>query len=227
MRHIAAKGMLVLVVLLASTGCSHFFVQKDAYLAVKKVAVVQHAINPHLLLGSANVPEAKTQTAEANVKTFVQVFTGGRYEVVPLDVLKAQAAYAAAGLPSLDGYYTAPGMRFVTGPQAVESATLTPDLAKKLAEDLGVDAVAVVYESWGLAPYALGFKAKSLSTFVINMYDRNGVRVWGDVASGESDEGMATPGGIIATELTNLVLNFNQSYSVALTTMKNRLASVQ
>jgi hypothetical protein len=227
MRHAVLKSVVAVAVLFAATGCSRFFVQKDAYLAVKRVAVVQHAINPHLLLGSANVPEAKTQTAEENVKTFVKEFTGGTYEVVSLDELKANAAYKAVGTATLDGYYTAPGMRFVTGEETVEEATLTPDQAKKLAEDLKVDAVAVVYESWGTAPYALGFKAKAYSTFVVNMYDKTGIRVWGDVAAGESEEGMATPGGIIATELSNLVLNFNQSYAAALTSMKGRLASVK
>jgi hypothetical protein len=227
MRNVVMKSVLAAAVLFTVTGCSRFFIQKDAYLAVKRVAVVQHAINPHLLLGTANVAEAKTQTAEENVKTFVKEFTGGTYEVVSLDELKANPAYAAVGTPSLDGYYTAPGMRFVTGEETVEEATLTPDQAKKLAEDLKVDAVAVVYESWGTAPYALGFKAKAYSTFVVNMYDKTGVRVWGDVAAGESDEGMATPGGIIATELSNLVLNFNQSYAAALTKMKSQLASIK
>lgn len=227
MRQFVLKGALALAVLCVSTGCGSFFVQKDAYLSLKRVAVVQHAINPHMLLGTANVPEAKTQTAEENVKTFVKEFSGSRYEVVPLEELKANPAYTAAGTAELEGYYTAPGMRFVTGEDTVEKATLTPEAAKKLAEDLRVDAVAVVYESWGTQPYALGFKAKAYSVFVINMYDRNGVRVWGDVAAGESEEGMATPGGIIATELANVVLNFNQSYKAALGTMKTRLASVQ
>lgn len=227
MRNAVLKSVLAVAVLFATSGCSRFFIQKDAYLAVKRVAVVQHAINPHLLLGTANVQEAKTQTAEENVKTFVKEFTGGTYEVVPLEELKANAAYTAAGSASLDGYYTAPGMRFVTGAETVEEATLTPDQAKKLAEDLKVDAVAVVYESWGTSSYALGFKAKAYSTFVVNMYDKTGIRVWGDVATGESDEGMATPGGIIATELANLVLNFNQSYAAALTKMKSQLASIK
>ncbi|MBU8895956.1 hypothetical protein DRW03_05015 [Corallococcus sp. H22C18031201] len=227
MRHGVVKGMLVLLALLVCAGCQRFFVRTDALQAVKRIAIVQHAVDPNGLRGATHLLEAKTRTAEANVKTFARMWTEGRYEVVPLDVVTAHPVYVSVSTPEVAGYYTAPGMRFVTGRQAVESTTLAPEMARTLATALDVDAVAVIYERWSLSTEVVGIRSRAFSTLVVTVYGRDGAPVWTDEAFGESEATLATPGGVVATELPALVLAFNQSCAAALDVMQRRLAAAR
>src|SRR5687767_4833516 len=71
----------VLTLILAACGAS-FFVAPDKKDAVKKVAVVQYAINPHILMGVVNDENAKLEVAKANVETFGKEL-GNTYQIVP------------------------------------------------------------------------------------------------------------------------------------------------
>ena len=76
--------------------------------------------------------------------------------------------------------------------------------------------------------YVLGirrfnFKAHSNNAYVLNMFDKNGTKVWGDVVWGVSDEGFATPGGVVSTDVANYLLNNTQAMTVALTTAKEHI----
>src|SRR4051794_39921020 len=89
-----------------------FFVQKDKADAVKKVAVVQYAINPHMLLGPAAVDDAKFNVAAKNVETFGKEL-GNTYQVIPAADVLANAGYTGAGgKPQWDGYYSGKGMHY-------------------------------------------------------------------------------------------------------------------
>lgn len=214
LRHLA----VVAVAALFATGCaSKFFIQKDAYAGVKKVALVQVAINPHFLLGTANSDEAKWETAVKDWEVFGKEMAGA-YTVMPLAEMTANAAYTGAGgKAAWEGYYTAKGAMFFSADEdSLQAATLTPDVAKKLCEGLGVDGVATMYESWGIESYALGFRAHSRNGYVMNVYDKNGTRVWGDVVWGTSEEGMGLTGGIISTDVPGYVLNNGQALTAAL-----------
>lgn len=214
LRHFAVVAVLALF----STGCaSRFFIQKDAYAGVKKVALVQVAINPHFLLGTANADEAKWDTAAKDWEVFTKEMAGS-FAVMPLAEMIANPAYTGAGgKASWDGFYTAKGAMFFSPDEdTLRAGTLTPDVAKKLCEGLGVDGVASVYESWAIESYALGFRAHSRNGYVINLYDKNGTRVWGDVVWGTSEEGMGLTGGVISTDVATYVLNNGQSFTAAL-----------
>lgn len=214
LRHFAVVAVLALF----STGCaSKFFIQKDAYAGVKKVALVQVAINPHFLLGTANADEAKWDTAAKDWEVFGKEMAGA-YAVVPLAEMTANAGYTGAGgKDKWEGYYTAKGALFFSADEdALQAGTLTPDVAKKLCEALGVDGVATMYESWGTESYALGFRAHSRNGYVFNLYDKNGTRVWGDVVWGTSEEGMGLTGGVISTDVATYVLNNGQALTAAL-----------
>ena len=223
------KRLVLSAVVLASfafTSCSRFFIKKDSFSEVKKAALVQYAINPHMLLGTVSSDEARVGTADANVKTFVEKMNGKPYEVMSLDEMKSKPGYAA-GKDKLEGYYTANGMRFFTDESGASKAELPPDVAKKLCEDLGVDAVAIAYDSWGQVSTAMGFKAKAKPVTFVNMYDKTGTRVWGDVESSESEDSMAAPGGIIATDVATVVKTFNQSFSTSMDEFGKRIATAK
>ncbi len=206
----------------ALTGCSRFFMKKESYSQVKKVALVHYALNPRLFFGTTQSEEARAMSAEANVKAFLEKMNGP-LAFMTLEELKANAAYQAMGKEKLDGYYTAPAMRFVTeDAQMNERGELPPAVAKELCEKLGVDAVVAVADSWNLAPYALGFRTKIVSTLWLNMYDKTGDRIWTDVTNGESDEGMSYTAGVVSTDVPTVVLNSKQAVAAAVAPMKEK-----
>ncbi|MGQ0508093.1 MAG: hypothetical protein ACT4TC_22570 [Myxococcaceae bacterium] len=208
-------------------GCSRFYIKKENYSQVKKAALVQYALNPRLFLGTTQSDEARQQSAEANGKTFIEKMNGMHYTFLTIDELKGNPAYQSMGKDKLDGYYTTPGMRFLAEDRANDRAELTPEQAKELCEKLGVDAVVAVAESWSLQPYAMGFRAKANSVLTLNMYDKSGERIWGDVAAAESDEGMAYTGGVVSTDVPTVVLNAKQSFANGVEEMKKKATAVQ
>ncbi len=219
-------SLVLASIALFSTGCaSKYFIQKDAYSGIKKVALVQHAINPHFLMGTANAEEAKTGTVEKNYEVMGKEMASS-YSVVPLAEMTANPAYTGAGgKAAWDGFYSAKGaMYFSADEDSLRAATIPADTAKKLCEGLGVDAVAVIYESWGIESYALGFRAKSRNGYVMNMFDKNGTKVWGDVVWGTSEEGMGLAAGIISTDVATLVLNNGQAFTAALKEANEHIA---
>src|SRR4051812_5050387 len=78
--------------LLASCGPKLVF-NKSAYDGVKKVAVVQYAVNPGGLLGATNANDVQKAVAEANLKNVVEKLSGLGYEIIPIDQVKANEAY--------------------------------------------------------------------------------------------------------------------------------------
>ena len=54
--------------------------------------------------------------------------------------------------------------------------------------------------------------------------DKTGARIWEDDVRENSEEGMATPAGIISTDVKNLVLNFNQSFKASMATLQQHIA---
>ena len=218
-------SMLVAAVALLSTGCNKFFVVKDKLDAVKKVAVVSYVINPHIMLGTASADEAKWDVAAKNVASYVKVMTAGDMMVVPAEEVIASEKYKAMGKETVDGYYTAKGMRFFSDArEELEGALIPPDTAKALAEGLGVDGVIVIYDSWGLESYAFGFRGKTNNTYSFALFDKSGTKVYSDTIYGaKSEEGFALAGGVISTDVATWVLNNNQSFESALTTAKAKL----
>ncbi len=219
----AVQVVLIAAAMFSLAGCGHFFIVPDSYKAVKKAALVQYAINPHLFLGTLNAADVKQREAAANIDALGKMLGGKGVTVVSLQELTGNSQYTADSQAELKGYYTAPGMRFITDAEGAEKATLTPDVAKKLCADLGVDAVAIAYESWGLQPYAMGFKSHARPTIVINMFDKTGARVWGDIATGISDEGMASPGGVVSSSVDEAVKTFTQGSSAAIQEMVSHI----
>lgn len=220
------NAVLVASIALFSTGCAKaYFIQKDAYTGVKKVALVQHAINPHFLLGTANSDEAKLGTAEKDFEVLGKEMAAS-YAVTPLAEMVANPAYTGAGgKAAWEGYYSAKGAAFFSADEdTLQAATIPAETAKKLCEGLGVDAVAVIYESWGIESYALGFRAKSRNGYVMNMFDKNGTKVWGDVVWGTSEEGMALTAGVISTDVPTYVMNNQQAFTAALKEANDHIA---
>jgi hypothetical protein len=213
----ASSKLALAIAAFALTGCSHFFIQKDGYGAVKKAALVQFALNPHLLLGTPTSDDVRAAAADHDANAFVAAMSGKPYQLVPLAELTAQPAYAAEGRDKWDGYYTGKGMRFSsTDEDALQHATLAPDQAQRLCNEVGVDAVVVVYESWGERSAAMGFQMVAANAYWVNMYDKNGVRVWGDVVRGGSDDGVPSPGGIISIDQANFITTWGQALTAAM-----------
>ena len=213
---------VLLVPVLALTGCGRYFIQKDAYTQVKKAALVQYGVNPGMLMGTPSVDDVRNNTAEQNTTAFAQEMNGKGYEFISMDEMKAKPGYAA-GKDKVDGYFAAKGMRFFSTEGEIDSAVLTPETAKKLCEDLGVDAVVAVGERWGTKPVGIGFSKAAYNMITMNMYDKNGNRVWGDAVWGDSTDTVAAPGGIIAGEQAEYVKLNGQALSSALKTAQEHL----
>ena len=221
-------AVLATVAMITAACGAQFFIAKDKADAVKKVAVVQYAINPHLLLGPAAVDDAKFNIALKNVESFGKEL-GNTYQVTPAADVLANAGYTGAGgKAAWDGYYTAKGMTYFSADEdSLTQATLTPDAAKKLAEALGVDGVVTIYDSWGVQTFAMGFKGHSAPYYVINLYDKDGNRAWGGQFSGESETDFATPGGIISTDVDVWTKANNESFVVAMGQLKTAIGAKQ
>ena len=214
------NSLLVVLVAVSFVGCgSKYFMLKDAYTPVKKVALVQYAINPHFVLGTPSSDEARITSATQAWDTYTKVMAN-QYQVMPFAEMSANAAYTGAGgKAAWDGYYTAKGAQFFSADtDTLEAATIPADTAKKLAEALGADGVLVVYEGWGISQFAMGFKGHSNNAYVINLFDKTGARVWGDVVWGEADgDGFATPGGVVSCDLPTYLSDNSKAMTVALT----------
>ena len=207
------------------TGCSHLTLNKAGYEQVKKVAIVHYALSPSFILGTTNSEEARQKAADANVKIVAEKLAGQGFEIVPVDEMKASEAYKGIGRDKEEGYFMPAGFRAMAEGSENLSATLQPDRAKNLCEKLGVDAVIAVAERWSIQAYAIGFRAKFISPLYVAMYDKTGQKVWGDMAMGESNDGITlAPGGIVADSVENVVANASQSVSESVTRMKNNLA---
>lgn len=219
-------SVIGILIALTFTACgSRFFVVKDKYDSVKKVALVQYTINPHIALGTASTDDAKWEVVAKNLPSFVKAMSGSNYVVSAPDEVLGNAAYKAAGKEHFEGYYTGKGMRvFSDVSDQVEAATISPEQAKALCAALNVDAVAVVYDSWGIDSYAMGFKGRTMNTYVLNMFDKEGNRVWGDTVTGSAEEGFPMVAGVISTDVPTWVLNNNQSFEAALATAKTHFA---
>ena len=172
----------------ALTGCSRFFIVKDRYDAVKKVALVQYVINPHFLLGTPNADESKWDTVESNFKIFATEMGTG-WQVLPKEEMTSNSAYKAAGKEAVDGWYTAKDMRFFADDRSnLQSAKLAPEVAKSLAAGLGVDAVVVVADSWAVD--TMMFSGRTANDYTISMYGADGVLDYADgQGRNRSDEG--------------------------------------
>jgi hypothetical protein len=212
-------GILAASVLFAA--CGRFLVVKDKFDGAKKVALVQYAINPHFLLGYPNADVAKTIAADNNIDAF-QKQMGNVFQVVPVGDMTANAAYTGAGKDKVDGWYSAKGMRFIDE-EKLNNGELTPDAAKKLCADLGVDAVVTITDSWGQAGGGF-FKGIAQNYYFINEYDKDGNVVWQDMAQGRSSETFGVPpGGAIASDDENWKKVQSEAFADALGQFKGRL----
>lgn len=211
---------LLLFVALTITGCSRFFIQKDAYATVKRAALVQYAINPHMLLGTPNADEAKFNTAAAAYDVLGKELSGS-FQLMPLGEMLNNPGYAASGghAPS-DGFHTAKGaMFFSKDSRDIQSALISPESAKALCANLNVDAVIVVFDSWGIQQYAMGFRGQSSNSYAISMFDKNGVKIMSDALYANSEEGMSLTMGIVSTDVPSYVMNNTQAFTTAVRTL--------
>jgi hypothetical protein len=210
-----------LAVALLFTACGRFLVVKEKLDAAKKVALVQYAINPHFLLGYPNADEAKTHVAQQNIDAF-QKQMGNVFQVVPMTEMTANAAYTAAGKDKVDGWYSTAGMRFMDE-EKLNNGELSPEAAKKLCADLGVDAVVTITDSWGQAGGGF-FKGIAMNYYWVNAYDKDGTVVWQDLAQGRSNETFGVPpGGAIASDDANWTKVQAEAFADALGQFKGRL----
>jgi hypothetical protein len=212
-------GGLAVAVLFAA--CGAFFIVQDKFTAAKKVALVQYAINPHVLLGYPNAPEAKINTAAHNIESF-QKEMGNFFQAMPMADMTSNAGYSAAGKANLEGWYTANGMHFFNE-ALISEAVLDPESAKKLCTELGVDAVIAITDNWGQAGGGF-FKGIAQNYYYVNAYDKDGTRIWGDAAMGRSTETFGVPpGGAIASDDANWTKVQSEAFADALTQFKGRL----
>ncbi|MBL8951831.1 MAG: hypothetical protein JNK82_13700 [Myxococcaceae bacterium] len=211
----------------AACGAS-FFVAPDKKEAVKKVAVVQYAINPHILVGIPNDENAKLEVAKLNVETFGKEL-GNTYQIVPASEVLANAAYTGAGgKPTWEGYYSATGMHYFSpDEEQLKNATLPPDVAKKLCEALGVDGVVAIYDSWVIQQFGfMNLKAHTVPRYTINLFDKDGNRVWGGILSGESTTELDTPpGGAVTGTVDTWAKANNESFTIAMSQVKTSIGA--
>jgi hypothetical protein len=210
-------SLVLFAAFFALNGCSRFFIVKDKYDSVKKVAIVQYSINPQFLMGTPNDPAAKTEVAAKNIEIFTKELGSG-WQVTPIDEVVANPAYKSAGKPD-EHFYGAKDMLFFTDEYgALSQATIPPEKAKDLATALGVDAVVCIAEQWSVQ--SSFFNGNTVNTYYVNMFDKDGQRIWGDAASGMASEQTfgVPPGGAIATEIPIWVKANSESFtkSVAL-----------
>jgi len=205
-----------------------FFVAPEKKDAVKKVALVQYAINPHILMGVAAEENAKLEVAKTNVETFGKEL-GNTYQIVPAGELLANPAYTGAGgKPTWEGYYSGQGMHYFSpDEESLTNATLPPDVAKKLCEALGVDGVVAVYDSWIIQQFGfMNLKAHTLPRYTINLFDKDGNRVWGGTVSGESQTELDTPpGGAVAAGVDMWAKANGESFTVAMQQVKANIGA--
>src|SRR4051812_30202647 len=101
--------LAALTLLLTSCG---FMILRDKYDAVKKVALVQYAINPGMVYGTPSDDAVRDETASKNLDIFYKQM-GNTWQLVPVNELIANPAYSAAGKPTIEHYITPKGMRVV------------------------------------------------------------------------------------------------------------------
>jgi hypothetical protein len=141
----------------------------------------------------------------------------------------ANAGYTGAGgKPTWEGYYSGKGMHYFSADEeSLTNATLAPDVAKKLCEALQVDGVVVVYDSWIVQYFGfMNLKAHTRPSYTINLFDKDGNRVWGGTLSGESQTELDTPpGGAVAAGVDMWTKANNESFAIALSQVKTNIGA--
>ena len=205
---------------LTLAGCVHLH-QAAAGARVRRVALVQYAIAPDLLLNTKAAQEARPLTAAAAWAVLARELG---FEVLPLAEMLANPAYeAAGGRPSWEGYATAPGARFFSADAAaLDRAELPADTAKRLCEALGVDAVVAVRDRWSVEHYQLGFRARAVNAYAVSLYGTSGALLWSDEAGGESDEGMPATAGVLSADAATWARANAQAFAAALRDLAER-----
>jgi hypothetical protein len=218
------RGLLLLLLAVVSSGCSRFFIARPQYNEVKKVAVVQYAINPRFIMGTPMADEAKTEVGAKNIEAFVKAM-GNDWQIMPIAEMVANPAYQSWGVPSVDGVYTHKGMRFSADNRYdMVTAMIQPADAAKACEALGVDAVIALAESWNIQVNF--FQGQTRNEYVVNMFDKTGARIWGDATVGQSDQNFGVPpGGAVATEMETWVKANSESFARALEDFRAHLAA--
>lgn len=209
--------LVVLAVFFTSCG---FMILRDKYDAVKKVALVQYALNPGMVYGTPSDDAVRDEVVTKNLDIFVKEL-GNNWQLIPPAELAANPAYTAAGKPTIEHYVTPKSMRIISE-EGARNAELTPEEAKKLCADLGVDGVIAIAESWGVQVNF--FQGISNNTYWINMYDKDGTKIMSDVVGGRSEQNFGVPpGGAIATEQVTWVKASGEAFKSGMEQVRGHL----
>ena len=175
---------------------------------------------------AVSVPgEAKPAVVEKNYEIFSKAM-GNDWQIMPLAEMTANAAYTGAGMAEARGWNTGKGLRFFSDAWGdLSSATIPPEEAKKLCAGLGVDAVVMVSETWNIQQSF--FNGQTVNDITVNMFDKDGTRVWGDSAfHRESDTSFGVPPpGVVAAEPEIWVKACGESMTKAVEGFRAHLAS--
>ncbi len=188
---VAAAGLWVL------SSCA-FHVVRPKLDAVKRIALVQYAINPHVTMGYTLSDNAKTIPATADIETFSRMLSERFQVMAPFEVV-SNPDYQALGKDKIDGWYTAAGMRIVDE-RHLRQAHLDREVVIRLCAALKVDAVVAVTNSWGEGLAGL-FHATAQNIYSLAAYDTDGERIWSDTVYGISTHTFGTPpGGVVSDD---------------------------
>ncbi len=223
-RELAAAGLLTLLIACRGGG---LYVRSDSIARVRRLAIVQYVINPHVYTGTLGISKVRNRVIETNIVTFGQLIAHRGWQLMPLAEVVSARVYQS-GQVALPGYFTMTGMRFFTGAERVEQAMLDPTTASTLCDYLGVDAVVAIYDSYELIDNGPPFVPKSSanSKIVLNAYDRSGAVIWSDNAQIPSPTTMwaGGPTGIAVAASPDVVVQaFRESFTGATRLMLSRL----
>jgi hypothetical protein len=189
------------VLALGLAGCRHVTIDRPRFERIKRVAVVQYALNPApqgaFGLGAAAIAMSSPAELEALVASRVDTFgqrMGDRWQFVPRSEVSASPAACEGGHAEVTGWLTPRGMcLFNTDDRGLTDATLPPPVARSLAERLGVDGVIVVSETMEVWTTRGGSSLRK--RFRLNLYDREGAPAWTDAVYGRGNGVFSGPDG--------------------------------
>jgi hypothetical protein len=175
-----------------------FHVVRPKLDAVKRIALVQYVINPHLTMGYTVSDNAKVIPATSDIEVFSRMLSERFQVMAPFEVV-SNPDYQALGKDKVDGWYTAAGMRIVDD-RHLKQGHIDREVAIRLCAALKVDAVVAITNSWGEGLAGV-FQATARNIYALSAYDTDGEKIWSDTVYGLSQHTFGTPpGGVISDD---------------------------
>ncbi|BCR03209.1 hypothetical protein DESUT3_02780 [Desulfuromonas versatilis] len=225
------KGLFFIgfAMLVLASGCASSGKISQSKIPVERVAVVAFAVNSYGPFGVKQIPDALIKDQVTSMLKHTEDELAKHWSVVPAKSFVDSSEYQKLSIGQLKSGLVGPIfengalLSFSNSRRDVIKGVLDPQIAKGLCNQLGVDAVMLVYSEWTVNTGKFIPTQKALTKNCFAMYDRAGNRLFfdrKDVAGEGFIGGMFAGTHINEATIEKWVAAYNQAAGQVITNHK-------